>query len=158
MSLPLQAVDRLFDRLTATYGRQFLNMYEGMNSNAIKTIWAHELGGYTQRMGDIAWALENLPERAPNAIELRNLCRKAPTPDNIPLPAPPADPGRVRAELAKLRPMVAAAASAGANRNIEWARRIVGRYEGGEKVNALPLQMAREALARTVMMDQTGAT
>jgi hypothetical protein len=54
--------------------------------------------------------------------------------------------------------MVAAAASAGANRNIEWARRIVGRYEGGEKVNALPLQMAREALARTVMMDQTGAT
>jgi hypothetical protein len=64
----------------------------------------------------------------------------------------------VRAELAKLRPMVAAAASAGANRNIEWARRIVGRYEGGEKVNALPLQMAREALARTVMMDQTGAT
>lgn len=148
MSLPLQAVDRLFDRLTATYGRQFLNMYEGMNSNAIKTIWAHELGGYTQRMGDIAWALENLPERAPNAIEFRNLCRKAPTPDNIPLPAPPADPGRVRAELAKLRPMVAAAASAGANRNIEWARRIVGRYEGGEKVNALPLQMAREALAR----------
>lgn len=148
MSLPLQAVDRLFDRLTATYGRQFLNMYEGMNSNAIKTIWAHELSGYTQRMNDIAWALENLPERPPNVIEFRNLCRKAPTPENIPLPAPPADPSRVRAELAKLRPLVAAAANVGSNRNLDWARRIVGRYEGGEKINALPLQMARAALAR----------
>lgn len=148
MSLPLPAVDRLFERLTATYGRQFLNMYEGLNSNAIKTIWAHELSGYTRRMEDIAWALENLPERPPNAIEFRNLCRKAPAPDNLPLPAPPANPDRIRAELAKLRPMVAAAAVAGSNPNIEWARRIVGRYEGGEKVNTLPLQMARAALAR----------
>lgn len=148
MSLPLQAVDRLFDRLTATYGRQFLNMYEGMNSNAIKTIWSHELSGYTQRMGDIAWALENLPERPPNIIEFRNLCRKAPAPDNPPLPAPPADPGRVRAELAKLRPIVVAATLTSGVRNLDWAHRIVERYENGDKVNALPLKMAREALAR----------
>lgn len=148
MSLQFQAIDRLFERLAATYGRQFLNLYEGLDPGAIKTIWAHELAGFAQRLQDVAWALENLPERAPNAIEFRNLCRKAPAPDNLPLPAPPADPGRVRAELAKLRPLVVAAANVGSNRNLDWARRIVGRYEGGEKVNALPLQMAREALNR----------
>ncbi len=28
--------------------------------------------------GRVAWALENLPERCPNVIEFRNLCRQAP--------------------------------------------------------------------------------
>lgn len=148
MSLQLQAVDRLFERLIATYGRQFLNLYEGLDPSAIKTIWAHELAGFAHRLPDVAWALENLPERAPNAIEFRNLCRKAPAPENIQLPAPPADPGRVRAELAKLRPLVAAAVVVGSNRNLDWARRIVDKSDAGVFVNALPLQMARQALAR----------
>ncbi len=148
MSLPLQAVDRLFSRLTATYGRQFLDLYEGLDSNAIKTSWSHELAGFAQRLPDVAWALENLPERAPNAIEFRNLCRKAPSVDTMQLPAPPADPGRIRAELAKLKPLIDAARAVGGNANLDWARRIVEKHEAGVKVNALPLKMAREALAR----------
>ncbi|WP_298929174.1 hypothetical protein [uncultured Ramlibacter sp.] len=148
MSLPLQAVDRLFTRLTATYGRQFLDLYEGLDSNAIKTSWAHELSGYTTRLADVAWALENLPERAPNAIEFRNLCRKAPTTDTVALPAPPADPARIRSELEKLRPLIAAARAVGGNANLDWARRIVAKKDAGMKVNALPLKMAQEALAR----------
>ena len=148
MSLPLPAVDRLFDRLTATYGRQFISLYEGLDSAAVKTIWAHELAGYTTRLQDIAWALENLPERAPNVIEFRSLCRKAPSVETLRLPEPPADPQRVRAELEKLKPMIEAARKAGSNRNLDWARKIVAKKESGLKVNALPLKMAREALGR----------
>lgn len=148
MSLPLPAVERLFARLTATYGRQFLSLYEGLDNNAIKTSWAHELSGYANRLADVAWALENLPERAPNAIEFRNLCRKAPSADVPQLPVAPADPQRIRAELDKLKPLMAAAKTVGGNRNLDWARAIVGKADAGVKVNALPLHMAREALMR----------
>lgn len=148
MSLPLPAVDRLFARLTATYGKQFLSLYEGLDANAIKTSWAHELSGYANRLSDVAWALENLPERAPNAIEFRNLCRKAPTPENIPLPAAPADPGRVRAELAKMKPLVMSAQKVGSNANLQWAVRLIEKSDSGYPVPALPLKMAREALNR----------
>lgn len=148
MSLPLQAVDRIFDRLSATYGRQFLNLYEGMDANAIKAVWAYELSGFGMRLKDIAWALENLPERAPNAIEFKNLCRKAPQPEEKKLPEPEFNPERLRNELAKLIPAVQAARKAATNDGLAWARRIVGRYDGGDKVPPACLKLARDALSR----------
>ena len=33
MSLPLKAIDRLFDRLTATYGRDFTSRFDGVDQN-----------------------------------------------------------------------------------------------------------------------------
>lgn len=148
MSLPLQAVDRLFDRLSATYGRHFLSMYEGMDANAIKAVWSHELSGFATRLQCVAWALENLPERPPNPIEFRNLCRRAPEPETKKLAEPPADPDRVKAEFAKLNKAFVAARDVANNDNLSWARKIVGRWEAGDRVNSLPLKMAREALAR----------
>jgi hypothetical protein len=148
MSLPLQAVDRLFDRLSATYGRQFLNLYEGMDANAIKAVWAHELSGFGMRLKDLAWALENLPERAPNAIEFRNLCRKAPQPEEKRLPEPQFQPERLRAELAKLIPAVKSATRAAAHDGLAWARRIVARYDNGERIAPATLKMAKDALGR----------
>jgi hypothetical protein len=148
MSLPLQAVDRLFDRLSATYGRQFMNLYDGMDANAIKAVWAHELSGFGMRLNSIAWALENLPERAPNAIEFRNICRKAPEPERPKLQEPPADPARLKAELAKLMPAIQAARAVAQSDNLAWARRIMGRCDGGEKIAPAVVRMARDALAR----------
>lgn len=143
MSLPLQAVDRLFERLTATYGRQFLANYEGLDVAAVKTIWAHELGGFADKLQLVAWALEHLPARAPNVIEFRAICRQAPAPEAPRLPEPKADPERVRAELAKLGNLTAKPAASG----LDWARRIVAKHQAGEPVSYLPLKMAREALA-----------
>lgn len=150
MSLPLQAVERLFERLTTTYGRNFLSMYEGLDASAVKTIWSHELSGFAANLQAIAWGLENLPERAPNAIEFRNLCRRAPTPEAPRLPEPKADPERVKAELAKL----------GHLRSIEpkgdrraWARAIVGRAQSGGRVTPTVLRIATECLA----MERRGA-
>lgn len=146
MSLPLQAVDRLFERLTATYGRQFLNLYEGLDAAAIKTSWAHELSGFGHNLAAIAWALEHLPERAPNAIEFRNLCRKAPEPETPRLPEPPADPQRLRAELAKLQPILDAALKANKDDRLAWARRIVSRRQQGMRVAHGTYRIAAEAL------------
>jgi hypothetical protein len=143
MSLPLQAVERLFDRLTATYGRQFLSLYEGLDVQAVKTVWAHELGGFGGNLHAIAWGLENLPARAPNAVEFRFLCRLAPQPEVQKLTEPAANPERLRAELAKLGEIVKAPLPSSGK---DWARRIIARAEGGDRLNPTTLHFARQAL------------
>lgn len=145
MSLPLKAIDRLFDRLTATYGRDFTARWEGLDQNVVKSSWAHELSGFENCLHMIAWALENLPERAPNVIEFRSICRKAPALDLPALPEPKADPERVKAELAKLAPLRQAAAHARADRG-DWARRILQRHADGAKISPTVLSMARDGM------------
>lgn len=146
MSLPLKVIDRLFDRMAATYGRQWIAMWDGVDPSAVKSSWGHELSGYGSEAGlqTIAWALENLPPRCPNVIEFKALCRQAPAPEAKRLPEPKADPERVKAELAKLQPLRAAPAMRSDGR--EWARSIVARHEAGERIASATLQMAREAL------------
>jgi hypothetical protein len=147
MSLPLQAVDRLFARLTATYGRSFLAGYDGIEPAAVKTAWAHELSGFGGNLQALAWALENLPERAPNVIEFRNIARKAPTPEAPRLPEAPADPERLRAELAKLAPVAGQIAATG-RAGTAWAHRILARAENGGRVTRTVLEMARYVAVR----------
>lgn len=144
MSLPLKAVDRLFDRLTATYGRDFVARFEGLDVNNVKTVWAHELSGFANQLPALAWALENLPERAPNVIEFRNLARRAPAPEVPRLPEPKADPARIAAELARLKPI--RAPRAGGQDGRDWARRIIARHAQGDSVRPICLAFARQAL------------
>lgn len=153
MSLPLKAIDRIFDRLATTYGRDFSARFEGLEIGAVKSSWAHELSGFAGRLNSIAWALENLPERAPNVIEFRNLCRKAPEPEVPRLPEPTADPARVATELAKLAPVRAAAVagSFGVDHKA-WAKRIIARSDAGDRINPASLRFAREALRMTVRL------
>ena len=83
--LPAVWVDKLFFRLQGVYGRDFMNQFMMVDSNGndiglanAKQVWADELGGFSEHPEAIAYALENLPERMPNAIVFRDLCRKAP--------------------------------------------------------------------------------
>lgn len=142
MPLPLKAVDRLFERLLATYGRDFVARYDGQDLGAVKTAWTHELAGFDGQLQALAWALENLPERCPNAIEFRNLARRAPAPDVPRLAEPAADPARVAAELARLAPLRARATVDGR----DWARRILARHADGERIRPISLRFAKEAL------------
>lgn len=144
MSLPLKAIDRLFQRLEATYGAEWSRKWDGVPVQDVKTIWADELSGYAQNLSAVAWALENLPDRAPNVIEFRAICRRAPSPDVPRIEAPKADLQRVNAELAKLQEFRDSAAKETDGR--EWARRILTRHAAGEPINAIPLRFAREAL------------
>ncbi len=146
MSLQLQAVDRVIDRLTATYGQQFLRLYEGLDMNAVKSTWAHELaefGRSRESMMRIAWALENLPDRAPNVMAFRTLCRQAPAVEAPALPMPKADPERVKAELAKLGHLRMPAATVDKR---DWARRLIARHAAGEKLNPTTLLFAQQAV------------
>ena len=155
MSLPLQAVERLFARLNATYGRDFMTRYEGVDDMALKSSWAHELSGFVGHLHSIAWALENLPMRAPNVLEFRELCRKAPqieSPEDrrLRLEHLPAGADRVKAELAKLAPTVASVrAPQEPVDHKSWARRLLSRHEAGEVLKPIQLRYAREALRIT---------
>ena len=144
MSLPIKAVDRLFDRLEATYGLDWARQWSTVPVADVKTVWAHELAGFASRLDALAWALENLPERCPNVIQFRNLCRQAPAAEAPRLPEPKADPARIAAELAKLghvrtTPVVE-------HGNTQWAHRIIGRINAGERVNRTTALFAKQAL------------
>lgn len=144
MSLPVKAVDRIFSRLGATYCAAWERSIGSMPLADVKTAWSHELAGFATRLQDIAWALENLPERCPNVIEFRNLCRQAPRDAEPQLPAPKADPERVKAELAKLGTLRNTAAAPGGSK--DWARALLARAAAGERIRPICLRFAREAL------------
>lgn len=145
MSLPIAWIDRIFERLTLRYGRDFLGRWEGIPIADVKADWANVLGGFFTQPLAIAWTLDNLPDsKPPTAQEFRALCRKSPPVDDDPkklaAPEPKADPERVKAELSKLR--------VGGERSDckDWARRILAREKAGERIPPMNVRMAREAL------------
>ena len=144
MSLPTAWIDKIFEKLTLVYGQSFLRRCADIDLNAVKSDWGHELSGFENHPKAIAWALQNLPiERPPSVLEFRAIARKAPADDAPRLDAPKASPDRVAAELAKMAPIRMAFTN---TRGKEWAHRIVARHAAGDKINALPLKMAREVV------------
>ncbi len=156
MSLQMKAIDRLFERMAATYTTAWVRQFEHVPMQDAKTAWAHELDGFTGRLDAVAWALENLPARCPNVIEFRHLCRQAPRPPELQLPSPKADPERVASELSKLKEVFnAMAPSAHAVDPKGWAKTILAREKAGERLNPTTLRFAREAMR--VHLDQVEA-
>ena len=143
MSLPAKAVDRIFARLGATYCAAWERSIGAVPLSDVKTAWAHELSGFAGRLQDIAWALENLPERCPNVIEFRAICRKSPRVE-LPQLDVKADPERVQSELAKLA--TARTVAAGGIDRKAWARSIMARVDAGERVRPICAKFARQAL------------
>ena len=150
MSLPPQAIDRLFQRLSATYGAAWTRQWADVPMADVKAAWAHELATFATSLHRIAWALENLPPRCPNAVEFKALCRQAPAPEVPRLPEPKADPERVKAELAKL----ASVPAAQRQDPKAWAQRIMARHAHGDRLSTISVRFAREALG----IPQPGAT
>jgi len=146
MSLPLAAIERLFDRLAMTYGNEFKNKWSGMPVAEVKASWAHELLAFSGNLKAIGWALENLPEKCPNLVEFKNLCRQAPKPQNPALSAPKADSSVVDAELMKI---VSSVFKTPANETVDhkrWAKRLKARQEAGDKLSPIQVRFYREAL------------
>ena len=146
MSLPIKAIDRLFERLGATYGAAWTRQWADIPITDAKSAWAHELAGFSGQLEALAWGLENLPEKCPNVIEFRNLCRRAPAPELPKLSEPKADPERVRRELSKLGKIKEQALSIKTHDGKEWARRLISRASAGDGVKPISLRFAREAL------------
>lgn len=147
MSLPTTWVDKIFDKLTLTYGQQFLRRWQDIDLNAVKSDWAHELSGYERFPKAIAYALQHLPvDKPPTVLEFRAMARRTPADEAPRLEAPKADPSLIAAELEKLAPLRELTF---AKPSTEWAYRIVAKHDAGQRVNYLPLKMAREVVANT---------
>lgn len=144
MGLPTQAIDRIFQRMAATYGAAWDRALGSAPISDIKTVWASELSGFETRLQDIAWAFENLPDRVPNVVEFKKLCRAAPATEVPQVEAPKADPERLREELAKLGQI----AKKPAKHDLDWARAIMNRVQAGDRVNTYTRWSAEVALGK----------
>ena len=144
MSLPLPWVDKIFDKLTLTYGQAFLSRWKDIDLNAVKSDWMHELSGFENAPQAIAHALSNLPERAPTVIEFRSICRTAPAQERKQIEAPRANPERIASELAKLAPILTQTAPKAGR--LDWAHKIIARKSDGALVSPTVLRMAKDAL------------
>lgn len=98
-----RVVERLFERLALSYGTQWLALWDGLELPAVRAMWAAELGAYAERLDALAWALERLPERAPNLPAFKALVAQAPRPETPALPGPPPDPARVAQAVRSMR-------------------------------------------------------
>ena len=148
MSLSVMAVERLFQRLTATYGSEFVNKWDKVALVDLKTAWAHELADYANNLNAIGWALENLPAKCPNLIEFKNLCKQAPRPTTAALEAPKADVEVVDKELAKIA-AEAFKAPKDEQGNVDhkrWANKLKAKHDAGEPLSLIQVQMYQKAI------------
>jgi hypothetical protein len=88
--LPNAWVEKIFARLQGIYGREFTGQFSTGMVNGIdaglenaKVTWAEELSGFSKWPEAIGYALEHLPERVPNCIKFKELCRNAPRPEPV---------------------------------------------------------------------------
>jgi hypothetical protein len=145
MSLPLIWIDRIFEKLTVTYGQQFLGRWRDVDLNAVKNDWASQLSGLAAFPQGIAYALENLDdEKPPTVLMFKAIALRAPRPDAVRLDEPKADPKRVAAELAKLAPMRGAKPAVG---RLDWAKALKAKDESNPKlVTETVRKMYKDAL------------
>ena len=148
MSLPSVAVDRLFQKLLMVYGSDFERMWGNLNLNDVKIFWAHELGFYAEHLECIKWALENLPDRCPNLIQFKALCKQAPRPEHKKLDYSKADAEVVDKELAKIasEALQAPKNEQGIVDHRRWAKKLAERHKNGEKLSLIQIKMCKEAL------------
>lgn len=121
--LPASWVDRIFAKLIGVYGQEFLGKFtlmadgSNMGLEIAKRTWAQDLAGFGDQPTEgggvdtsgglaIAYALEHLPEKAPNLIEFRALCRQAPKAE-LPKLERKWTPEELRANRAKVAQIIA---------------------------------------------------
>ena len=137
-----RAIEWLFKRFCGTYGASWARQWEGTPMSEVKSVWEAELSCYVGRPDAIRFALDNLPERPPNALQFRNLCRVAP-PKTIPvIEVSKAAPEVIAAVLAGLKPVDAD----NPHGSKAWAHRLKAQHDAGGKLNVNQVQCYRAAL------------
>jgi hypothetical protein len=107
--LPLAWIDRIFSKLTARFGRDFLSRWEGIDLAIVKADWSEELAGLQSRVDAIKYAIDHIGGKPPTVFDFKELCSRAPV-DGVPrLEAPKADPEGVAKALAKAKDAISKA-------------------------------------------------
>ena len=147
MSVPIEWIDRIFEKLTIVYGRDFMDRWRGLSIADVKTDWAHELAGFERWPEAIKFGLQNMPsDKPPTVLQFRDICRKAPAKELPKLPEPKADPDRLNKAIAQLGEVRAKAVATSTVDHKYWAKRILARYTAGERINPTSFRMAQQAL------------
>ena len=144
MSLSTQAIDRLFQRLSATYGAHWTRQWADVPMTDIKTVWSHELSMFSDNLKAIGWALEHLPDNCPNLMQFKSLCKQAPKPDYKHLESPKAPLDLVDNEILQ---MVKTLVEPQKDKDYKaWARKLKARDEAGDKLSAHQVWSYKTAL------------
>lgn len=142
----LRCINRLFERMNLTYGRDFLFKFEGLNMDLVKAEWAMKLDIDSDKKEQaIGWSIANLPAKVPNPVEFKALMQQAPIyrdPAVKFLPEPAAD----QAVVAQVMAQVATIKRQPSCEPKAWARKIVERHAAGERIGNFQLTAARQAL------------
>lgn len=93
----------IFSKLSLTHGRDFLGRYEGQDLLAVKADWADHLAGLHNRPEAIKHALATQGARAPNVVEFKEACNRAPVRAMLAIAAPMANPDVIERAIAKAR-------------------------------------------------------
>lgn len=101
LPLPSEWIDEVFSKLTVRYGRDFLSRYEGQDLAVVKADWANELAGLQGRPSAIKHALDHCGGKAPNVIEFKEACSRAPVRVTFALEAPRASQSVIDHAMAK---------------------------------------------------------
>jgi hypothetical protein len=122
---PTEVVDLVFAKLSVTYGHRFLSIWDGMPLDVVKADWAKELAPVKHER--ILWALQNLPERAPDAPTFRALCACMPQPrEAVALPSGPKKPAPAVARA--FAEVVKNAEPHTEPERVRWARQYVAKW------------------------------
>lgn len=144
MSLPIPWIDKIFQKLTLTFGRDFLDRWKGVPIEDVKADWAHELRGFQQNPASIAYGLEHcISGKPPTVQEFKSACYRKP--DSTPLlPSPVVDPVIAARVLEGLRESAKAKPSMK-----DWAYRLKVRHEAGDKLNRNQIACYQAAIGET---------
>jgi hypothetical protein len=144
MSLPMPWVEKIFLKLTLTFGREFTDRWDESSLQAVKEDWAHELRGFQQNPGAIAYGLEHcIAGKPPTVQEFKSACSRKP--DSTPLlPSPVVDPVIAARVLEGLRESAKPKPSMK-----DWAYRLKGRHEAGDKLNRNQIACYQAAIGET---------
>lgn len=145
--IKLTPVEYIFKTMAAVYGAAWERSMGQAPLADVMTAWEYHMQPFTQSQATkkmIVWALDNLPDRVPNVLEFKALCRRTPALETPMLPEPVADPARMKSELAKLGHVKISDKPAHGMK--DWAYRLKTRHENGERLNGNQIRCYRLAL------------
>lgn len=141
MSLPMPWVEKIFLKLTLTFGREFSDRWDEASLEDVKADWAHELRGFQQNPAAIGYGLEHcLSGKPPTVQEFKAVCLRHTA--QVPmLPSPKADPAVVAQVMGRLMvPQVAMVD------HKAWAKRLRDRHQAGEKLGRYQIKSYQQVL------------
>jgi hypothetical protein len=146
MQLPDSWIDRVFTRLSALYGRQFLDMWSGCDLAEVKSAWSESLGGFTGQEGAlaIAGALKDCEEQkfSPSLPEFKALVRARFKPAAAAVPQL-AGPVVTPEQVAEAKDKIAEFALH-QRVDFEWPNRILARQAAGEIISPTVIRVAKD--------------